>query len=227
MRAAVSELLVSRGPLVRRRPSRASHRHRRRHQDRVPRVGQARRFAGRADPRPRDRRPRLGTATGRVRSQAPLHRSRQPRYRSLRRAARPLRPWRMAADVIAVMDDARRANARTSLVRRWAASSRRSSPCCTPTASTSLTLACTACHHHEWRRELLRRMGERRGRERHAGTDGRRHALAHRPALATPVRRVRQRPRPPAHQDEAARVRRAGRRDPRMRPTNCASSCRT
>ena len=79
----------------------------------------------------------------------------------------------------------------------------------------SLTLACTACRHHEWRRELLAEWANVVTERGMAGLMDDGDALADRPAPPAPVRRVRQRARACARADEAARVRRAGRRDPR------------
>ena len=79
----------------------------------------------------------------------------------------------------------------------------------------SLVLACTACRHHAWRRELLAEWAELVTARRHAGHDRRRHALARRAAPAASVRRVRERAGPGARADEAGGVRRADRRDPR------------
>ena len=71
---------------------------------------------------------------------------------------------------------ARRAGPRR-WARRWAASSPRSSGCCTRERTRSLVLACTACRHHEWRRELLAGVG-RRGRRGWHGRARRRGACS-------------------------------------------------
>ena len=78
--------------------------------------------------------------------------------------------------------------------------------CCTRSAVRSLVLACTACRHHEWRRELLAGVG-RRGRARAGwralGDEALR--LARRAPAAQAVRHLAQ----PARPDPAAGSRRS------------------
>ena len=170
----------------------------RRRAHRVRRVGSARRNAGADDPGPRHERAGLGAAARRVRSAAPLHRDRQPRHRPLRRAARPVRPRADGRTTRSRCSTPRASSARTSSARRWAASSRRSSACCTPIACSrwrsrapraGTTTGAASCSRNGPSVVTERGM-------RALTDDG--HALAHRPAPAAPVRRVRQRARPRA-----------------------------
>ena len=91
----------------------------------------------------------------------------------------------------------------------------------------SLTLACTACHHHEWRRELLAEWADvvgERGMRAMAEDDGMR--WLDRPAAAAPLRRVRSTcSRACSMQTKPRAVRRAGATRSSTRATSCATSC--
>ena len=172
-------------------------------------------LAGPDDPGTRRRRPRMGAAARCVRPETSLHRDRQPRHRPLRCAARPVRPRPHGRG------RARRCSTTQGIERAHIVGASMGGVIAQilgvlhPERTRSLTFACTACRHHEWRRELLAEWVERGEREGHGRPGRRRHALADRAASSAPLRCVRERagacPRP----DEARSVRRAGRRDPR------------
>ena len=156
---------------------------------------------------------------------APLHRARQSRHRPLRRAARPVRPrphGRRRGRGARRRGD--RAGARRRRVdgRCHRADHRRD-------ASGARAFAHAGVHRVPAPRmapRAARGMGRCGERTRHARPDGRRHALDDRAADAPAVRRLRERARARARADQAARVRRPGRSDPRSQRRAALRACR-
>ena len=83
-----------------------------------------------------------------------------------------------------------------------------------PTRVRSLTLACTACRNHPWRRELLDGLGHAGHRAGHGRDDPRGGSLGDRAALVPPAGAGVRMAGPAGHGSAGARVRRAGAGDP-------------